>query len=199
MYCAADELPFFQLSTSSPVIFHPSPLLLSFFFFCSGLSSCLPSIFLSSLSSGDGDYLGASRHSISPGGKVTHSALQLALGSCRFKFEVPSILTATLLDSELLPGTPPKAVSAQTVTPPNVLRSRRSNGCVCVDKRADPYASELFLSQFMKYLCTACQRFYRKTNSVCAPVLPVMSKNVSLCETIYSQRARLPFGKQNDG
>lgn len=131
MYCASDELPFFQLSTSSPVIFHPSPLLS---FFCPGLSSCLPSIFLSSLSSGDRDYLGTSRHSISPGGEVTHSALQLAPGSCRFTFEVPSILTATLLDSELLPGTPPKAVSAQPVTPPNVLRSRRSNGCVCVDK-----------------------------------------------------------------
>lgn len=97
---------------------------------------------------------------------MTHSALQLAPDSGRFKFEVPSILTAILLDSK---------------PAPSVLRSRQSNGCICIEKRAGPFVSDLFISQFMKYVSFACQRFYRKSNSVCAPVLPVMSKNFSFC------------------
>lgn len=114
---------------SSPSSNTPLPRHLSFirrpFSFCSGLSSCLPSIFLSSLSSGDQDYLGSSRHTISPGGKVTHSALQLAPDSCRLKLEVPSILTAALLDSEPLSATQPKAFCGT------------SNSCTCPPEQTE--------------------------------------------------------------
>lgn len=106
MYCVSDELSVFQRTSSEPLIFHPFPLSLS----AQACLSCLPSIFLSSLSSGDRDYLGASRHSISPGGKVTHSALQLASDSCRLKLEVFG--SENRGDSEPLSATQPKALCA---------------------------------------------------------------------------------------
>lgn len=118
---------FWMSSPSSNTSAPPYLSSVSSFSFCPGLSSCLPSIFLSSLSCGDRDYLGASRHSISPGGKVTHSALQLAPDSCRLKLEVPTILTATLLDSEPLSATQPKApcaTSNSSVCPPEQTERR---------------------------------------------------------------------------
>lgn len=192
----SDELSVFH---RAPVPRPLSFIRLLFLFFCSGLSSCHPSIFLSSLSSGNRDYLGASRHSISPGGKVTHSALQLAPDSCRLKLEVPSILTATLTDSEPLSATQPKALCATSYSSRMSSRADGATATLGLEKETvRPCPSCLSLNSF-KYISITLPAIYPKADSLFAPVLLLISSNVSLCGPLRFNILKKPGSRLNGG
>lgn len=143
----------------------------SFFSCYSGLSFRPPPSFWS-LSTGNRDYLGSSRHSVSPGGKVTHSALQLAPDPCRLKPEVPAILTASFLTVSCY-RLPYQKLCALPVTPLEqpLLWSTRET--------ISPWRRCLSLTP-LKYVFLARQKIDPSVDSLSAPVLLVISSNDSL-------------------